>query len=64
MRELLVVLSDDANRDEIRALATVVWESELLPVISVTVAEDKIASLRAVRGVVRIESPKLGSVMV
>lgn len=45
MQELLVGLEPGADLGPIRALATIMWPSELLPVLAVAVADASLAGL-------------------
>jgi hypothetical protein len=64
VQELVVVLEENADRDPIRRVATVIWESEVLSMMGVTVADDRVEELRHLPGVKRLDSPKIGSLMV
>lgn len=61
MQELLIAVKEPADRQASGQLATIAWESRLLPVLAVTVADDNVATLAALTGVVRVEDPKVGS---
>ncbi len=58
-----MVLEGPIDRKIIGQLATITWESELLPIIAVTVADEHVEMLKALPGVVRVEEPKVGTVM-
>lgn len=60
MQELLVAVKEPADRQAIGRLATIAWESRLLPVLAVTVADENVAALEALARVVRLEDPKVG----
>lgn len=60
MQERLIVVQEPADRQAIGQLATIAWESRLLPVLAVTVADENGAALAALAGVVRLEDPKVG----
>lgn len=63
MQELLVILEENVDRETIRAVATIVWESELLPMISVMASDDQVGQLKRLPGVKHIEPPRTGSLM-